>query len=608
MYVVTAGGVVLPSGFAIGTSNVVLFAVWDLASNQTYAVTYNGNGNTSGATPTDGSSPYQGGSTVTVLGKGALTKTGHAFLGWSTDNSATSPVYAVGSTFTINCAMVLYAIWVPTRTVTYNGNSNTAGSAPVDNNSPYNNGSSVTVLGQGTLSKTKHVFIGWSTDSSAFTAQYTPDSTFTITGGDIVLYAVWRELCTVTYEGGVGGSGSVPVDVNSPYVAGSSVTVMGKGGLVHGGGYVFLGWYCSTAGSYYIENTAFTILEDMTMIAVWDPVPPIPFYVLYSGNGNTGGDVPEDRNAYAPNSYFTVLGKNTLTRAGYIFLGWSTNSSATVADYLPGSRLLYVNPVILYAVWSYTGDGYVVTVYYTVNVPFDGRYAGSSGSKEMTLSYAGVGNEAVLKVLSNLPSNTDKSAVVENLVIDGNNKPNMIGILLEDVSKCLIRNLTIMNCDVGIKVQLTGNKGACAQGNRFEHIRMINVKTGILFEGTNSAKDFSYTTIDDVGISLEDQLATSDVGIKIGSNANLYCAFIRATVWLAKSKGVGLEVNDKLNFSIVNLAVEQDSGNNGYGVRVNSGATVSNNQSFLLTALLLLPQNRLVDNNSPNNNDIVIGS
>jgi hypothetical protein len=225
----------------------------------------------------------------------------------------------------------------------------------------------------------------------------------------------------------------------------------------------------------------------------------------------------------------------------------------------------------------------------SIIVPFNGRYTGA-GSKQTTVNYAGA--PAIMSVESNLPNNMASSAVIENLIIDGNNVAGTTGILLENVYSCLIRNLTIMNCEVGIKVRLTD--GYWSHANRFEHIRMMNVKTGILFEGTQTAKDFSYTTIDNVGISLAGN--STDVGIKIGTpNANLYCAFIKATVWLAQSGGTGLEVNGDLKFNLANLEVEQDEGYAGRGLTINSGASVSDNQ-FMLTALGLLQVNRLVVN------------
>ncbi len=75
-------------------------------------------------------------------------------------------------------------------TVTYHGNGNTGGTAPVDAFA-YSLGGVVTVLEPGDLVKTGHTFAGWSTDPNATTAQYQPGDTFTITG-DTDLYAVWK--------------------------------------------------------------------------------------------------------------------------------------------------------------------------------------------------------------------------------------------------------------------------------------------------------------------------------------------------------------------------------------------------------------------------------
>ncbi|HIJ07870.1 TPA: hypothetical protein HA274_00735, partial [Candidatus Bathyarchaeota archaeon] len=223
----------------------------------------------------------------------------------------------------------------------------------------------------------------------------------------------------------------------------------------------------------------------------------------------------------------------------------------------------------------------------TIVVPFNGRYAGY-GSKQATVTWSGAND--IVKVDTNLPSNLDGNAIIENLVIDGVDAPNTTGILLDNVYNCLVRNVTIKNCDVGIKVRITGS--GWSHANRFEHIRMINVKQGILFTGTSTNRDFSHTIIDDVGISLDGD--SGSIGIKVGDpHANLYCAFIKATVWLGKTGGKGMEVNGQLKFSLVNLEVEEESGYNGFGVQISSGATVYDNQSFLLTALGLNPDNRL---------------
>ena len=78
----------------------------------TYTITYNGNTNTSGNVPTDGSSPYTSGSTVTVLGNsGSLAITGFTFAGWNTAANGSGLSYSQGDTFTINANTTLYAVW-----------------------------------------------------------------------------------------------------------------------------------------------------------------------------------------------------------------------------------------------------------------------------------------------------------------------------------------------------------------------------------------------------------------------------------------------------------------------------------------------------------------
>ena len=80
----------------------------------TYTVTYNGNSNTSGNAPIDGSSPYVTGSNVTVLGNSGspvLARTGYIFAGWNTQANGSGTSYSQGNTFTINANTTLYAVW-----------------------------------------------------------------------------------------------------------------------------------------------------------------------------------------------------------------------------------------------------------------------------------------------------------------------------------------------------------------------------------------------------------------------------------------------------------------------------------------------------------------
>ena len=74
-------------------------------------MTYDGNGNDSGAVPVDPNSPYSSGS-VTVLGNtGSLAKKGYYFNGWNTAADGSGTGYVAGNSFTISSSTKLYAQW-----------------------------------------------------------------------------------------------------------------------------------------------------------------------------------------------------------------------------------------------------------------------------------------------------------------------------------------------------------------------------------------------------------------------------------------------------------------------------------------------------------------
>ena len=150
----------------------------------TYTVTYNGNGNTGGSVPTDSSSPYVSGSTVTVkTNSGSLTRTNYSFLNWNTaaDGSGTNYAATGSVTFTISANTTLYAKWGALYTITFDSKG----------------GSSVSSIQQGTAggsiskptdpTKTGNTFGGWSTTDGGTTAVSWPRTP----SSDETLYAIW---------------------------------------------------------------------------------------------------------------------------------------------------------------------------------------------------------------------------------------------------------------------------------------------------------------------------------------------------------------------------------------------------------------------------------
>ena len=147
-----------------------------------WTVSYNANGG-SGA-PASQTKTY---GTNLTLSSVKPTRTGYTFLGWSTSSTATSATYAAGGTYTENAGATLYAVWkINTYTISYNANGGSG--APASQTKTY--GTNLT-LSSVKPTRTNYNFLGWSTSSSATTAQYAAGGTYT-SNAAATLYAVWE--------------------------------------------------------------------------------------------------------------------------------------------------------------------------------------------------------------------------------------------------------------------------------------------------------------------------------------------------------------------------------------------------------------------------------
>ncbi|MDR2699851.1 MAG: InlB B-repeat-containing protein [Nitrososphaerota archaeon] len=125
-------------------------------------------------------------------------------------------------------------------------------------------------------------------------------------------------------------------------------------------GYTFGGWRVtyadgSTAGPVVNYNIPLGTSGDVVLSATWVliGVEVERYDVMYNGNGFTGGVVPVDRfNPYDGGEQVTVLGQGSMTKNGYVFLGWSTISSANTAAYVAGSTFTITDDIVLYAIWA----------------------------------------------------------------------------------------------------------------------------------------------------------------------------------------------------------------------------------------------------------------
>lgn len=151
-----------------------------------YAVTYNGNGATSG-TPSAQTKWY--GETL-PLSSTRPTRTNYVFKNWNTAAAGTGTAYASGASYTANAALTLYAQWYAPYTVTPNANGGTLKSGCTALTKVYNTPLN---LWADSLSPTRtdFAFAGWNTSSSGSGTSYSAGASY-IANANATLYAQWQ--------------------------------------------------------------------------------------------------------------------------------------------------------------------------------------------------------------------------------------------------------------------------------------------------------------------------------------------------------------------------------------------------------------------------------
>lgn len=166
---------------------------------------------------------------------------------------------------------------------------------------------------------------------------------------------------TVSYNAN-GGSGA-PSSQTKWY--GENLTLSGTKPTKSG--YIFQGWATSSTGSVaYQAGGTYSSNSDVTLYAVWK-ANTVTCTIAYNANGGSGA--PSNQTHIKGSS--TKLSSTKPTRTNYVFLGWSTSSTATSATYLADGY--YINnsitqgaTITLYAVWA------KVPAYVHISVP-DGK-------------------------------------------------------------------------------------------------------------------------------------------------------------------------------------------------------------------------------------------
>jgi uncharacterized repeat protein (TIGR02543 family) len=357
----------------------------------TFTVTFNTNGG-------DGTPPpeetVQAGSSIILPRESGLSRSGgYAFGGWNTDPSGAGTNYSGGSSYTVTGNITLYAKWnaVQPTTVTFdaNGGSGTAPSAQT-----VSSGSSITLPDGSGLSRSGYIFGGWNANADGTGTNYSGGSSYTVTG-NITLYAKWvvlgsggtHEEVTIAMWDNAGdgwdGNAALRINVNGTDHANARLD-RGRGPDyyrfdVETGDVVQIYW---VSGGRYDGEIAFAVYYNddlpnpafnpstgttdsarVLLSKLYDnPSGAVgngtlmgsftvgSYIVTFNSNGGSG-TVPTAQTVTAGSS-ITLPSGSGLTKTGYAFGGWNTNSSGTGTNYDGDSPYTVTNNFTLYAKWD----------------------------------------------------------------------------------------------------------------------------------------------------------------------------------------------------------------------------------------------------------------
>ena len=198
-------------------------------------------------------------------------------------------------------------------------------------------------------------FMGWATSSSGSPSYSGGDSYSCSYSSTRTMYAIWGDYGYLEFDKN-GGSGSVPgtqsaliAEDDYEYIDIPTSPTPTKSGME------FVGWCTNSSGSGTMYDPGDRVDVDcgatVTLYAIYED-PYVTYTLSYNANGGSGAPLSQSVESSTGRATFT-LRTNEPTRDGYIFLGWTTNSSGTGTLYQPGGTYSTSNTsTTMYAKWE----------------------------------------------------------------------------------------------------------------------------------------------------------------------------------------------------------------------------------------------------------------
>jgi len=195
------------------------------------------------------------------------------------------------------------------------------------------------------LKKTDSIFSMWKVkDAKDDRDYYRVNSEYIITG-NITMDVIWSPLYTITFNGGIGATGTPPAAIK--VASGSSPTLPNAGNLQKEN-HSFAGWTDSSGkATYYVgpDTDKPRVESNITLYAKWVRI----FTVTFSGGTGATGTPPAAVKADS-GSVIQPPEQGTLQKAGYRFGGWDV--PRTVTDNIT----IYAKWIPIYTV-TFNGNG-----------------------------------------------------------------------------------------------------------------------------------------------------------------------------------------------------------------------------------------------------------
>lgn len=229
-------------------------------------------------------------------------------------------------------------------------------------------------------------------------------------------------------------------------------------------GYVHVGWAktSATTSPEYAPGELFTENADTDLYAIWENGEAREFTITFNANG--GENAPSAITKLERASI--TLPTEEPTYINHVFKGWSTSSTATTPEYLPGGTYTNEGNAVLFAVWE-KGE---IRVEFTVN-PAEGGTAVGGGIKE-------AGSIVYITAVPNPGYSFYKWTVTSNNVKLDNNYGETTKFVMPKGTVKITVNFKKTDYDYTIKYN--ANNGFGAPNTQYKkHNESINISTTI---------------------------------------------------------------------------------------------------------------------------------